>query len=171
VPEKLLAAPFVIAGSRMFSLAQREADIAFRIVPFETADIVQRKLTQMPYGVYISNGSDRDPRIGSGAGFRLITMDTSTGAFPDIDWLTSLFPNAPVALRSNNRNSQALMCAKGVGIAVLPRPVGDQAPGLRRLDLAEAPPSREIWMGYHRDNRRMGRLRAFVDLAIEHLAD
>lgn len=160
----------LLTGSRLFSLAQREADVAFRIVPFETADIVQRKLTQMPYGAYVSDHTLLDPEVGNGHGFRLITMDTSTGTFPDIGWLKAQFPNAPVALRCNNRNSQALLCARGVGIAVLPRPVGDQAPGLRRLDLTEAPPSRDIWMGYHRDNRRMGRLRAFVDLAIELLA-
>lgn len=97
-------------------------------------------------------------------------MDTSTGAFPDIEWLRKQYPNAPVALRCNNRNAQALMCAKGVGIAVLPHPVGDQIAALRRLDTSEAPPSREIWMGYHRDNRRAARLRAFVDIVVEHLA-
>ncbi len=160
----------LLTGSRLFSLAQREADIAFRIVPFETADIVQRKLIEMPDGVYVAR--DRpDPKPGDGQGFSLITMDTSSGSFPDIGWLKALFPNAPVALRCNNRNSQALMCAKGVGIAVLPRPVGDQIALLRRLDLPQAPPTRGIWMGYHRDNRRLGRLRAFVDLAVELLAN
>lgn len=158
----------LLTGTRLFNLAQREADIAFRIVPFETADVVQRKLMQMPYGAYVSQGY-ADPKPGDGSGCRLITMDTSTGAFPDIDWLKGLFPNAPVALRCNNRNAQALMCAKGVGIAVLPRPVGDQVTGLRRLHLGETPPSRDIWMGYHRDNRRAGRLRTFVDLTLERL--
>lgn len=56
------------------------------------------------------------------------------------------------------------MCARGLGIAVLPRPVGDQVPNLRRIDVGEAPPEREIWMGYHRDMRRLARLRAFLDL-------
>ncbi|MDQ0561977.1 DNA-binding transcriptional LysR family regulator [Rhizobium mesoamericanum] len=160
----------LLTGSRLFSLAQREADVAFRIVPFETADIVQRKLIEMPYGVYVASHQP-DPKPGDGQGFRLITMDTSSGSFPDIGWLKELFPNAPVALRTNNRNSQALMCAKGIGIAVLPRPVGDQIAALRRVDLRQAPPTRDIWMGYHRDNRRLGRLRAFVDLAVEHLAN
>jgi DNA-binding transcriptional LysR family regulator len=159
----------LLTGSRLFSLAQREADVAFRIVPFETADIVQRKLIEMRYGVYVASDHP-DPKPGDGRGFRLITMDTSSGSFPDIGWLTELFPNAPVALRCNNRNSQALMCARGVGIAVLPRPVGDQIAAVRRVELPHAPPTRDIWMGYHRDNRRLGRLRAFVDLAVEHLA-
>jgi len=160
----------VLTGTRLFNLSQREADIAFRIVPFDGPDIVQRPLTPMRYGVYVSTQSV-DPVEGDGAGHRLIAMDTSTGTFPDIDWLTKRFPNAEVVLRSNNRNVQAQMCGSGLGIAVLPRPVGDHNEAIRRLDLREDPPQREIWIGYHRDLRRLHRLRAFVDLVIRHLAN
>lgn len=159
----------VLTGTRLFNLAQREADIAFRIVPFEGPDIVQRRLLRMRYGVYVARAST-DPAEGDGAGHRLLAMDSSTGAFADVEWLKKRFPNASVVLQSNNRNVQAQMCGHGVGIAVLPRPVGDQNSTIRRLDLSEEPPYREIWMGYHRDLRRLQRLRAFVDLAIAHLA-
>lgn len=158
----------LLTGTRLFNLAQREADIAFRIVPFDTADIIQRKLMAMPYGAYISLDYP-EPKIGDGEGCKLITMDTSTGTFPDIDWLKQRFPKAPVVLRCNNRNAQALMCASGVGIAVLPRPVGDQVHGLRLINVDDIPPSRDIWMGYHRDNRQSGRLRAFIDVALSKL--
>lgn len=160
----------VLTGTRLFNLAQREADVAFRIVPFNGPDIVQRRLTRMRYGVYVA-ATSADPVEGDGAGQRLIAMDTSTGSFPDIDWLKQRFPNANVVLQSNNRNVQAQMCGQGVGIAVLPRPVGDQLSSIRRLELSDEPPQREIWMGYHRDLRRLHRLRAFVDLAVQHLAD
>ncbi|MFP3758698.1 LysR substrate-binding domain-containing protein, partial [Cupriavidus sp. SIMBA_020] len=43
----------VLTGTRLFNLAQREADVAFRIVPFTGQDIVQRRLTRMRYGVYV----------------------------------------------------------------------------------------------------------------------
>lgn len=65
----------------------------------------------------------------------------------------------------------AQMCGIGLGIAVLPRPVGDQIGTIRRLELSEEPPHREMWMGYHRDLRRLHRLRAFVDIVIKHLAN
>lgn len=61
------------------------------------------------------------------------------------------------------------MCGRGLGIAVLPRPVGDQLATIRRLELRDEPPQRDIWMGYHRDLRRLHRLRAFVDLAVKHI--
>jgi DNA-binding transcriptional LysR family regulator len=63
------------------------------------------------------------------------------------------------------------MCAQGAGVAVLPRPLGDPLPGVERIDLGEDPPDRDTWVGYHRDMRRLARLRALLDLVIEKLAD
>jgi DNA-binding transcriptional LysR family regulator len=160
----------ILTGTRLFNLAQREADVAFRIVPFNTADVVQRRLFKLDYGVYIAEEAP-DPKYRDGTGFRLITHDTSTGQFPDIAWLIESFPNARPVLRSNNRNVQGRMCRQGVGIAVLPRVVGDQIPGIRRLDLPTRPPERDVWVGYHRDLRRLQRLRAFISTVSNHLAN
>lgn len=160
----------ILTGTRLFNLAQREADVAFRIVPFNTADVVQRRLFTLRYGVYIAEESP-DPKYGDGTGFRLITHDTSTGQFPDIEWLIESFPNAKPILRSNNRNVQGRMCRQGVGIAVLPGIVGDQITGIRRLELPMSPPARDIWMGYHRDLRRLQRLRAFISTVSNHIVN
>lgn len=160
----------ILTGTRLFNLVQREADVAFRIVPFNAADVVQRRLFRLEYGVYVAEDSP-DPTYGDGTGFRLITHDTSTGRFPDIAWLIESFPNAKPVLRSNNRNVQGRMCRQGVGIAVLPRAVGDQIAGIRRLDLPMPPPARDIWMGYHRDLRRLKRLRAFISTVSDHVAN
>ena len=70
----------------------------------------------------------------------------------------------------DERNVQARMSSQGIGIAVLPQVVGNQVGGLRRLSLPEEPPAREIWMGYHRDLRRLNRLRAFIAIVNEHVA-
>jgi DNA-binding transcriptional LysR family regulator len=40
--------------------------------------------------------------------------------------------------------------------------MGDALP-LERLDIDEEPPDRPVWVGYHRDLKRLVRLRAFVD--------
>lgn len=158
----------ILTGTRRFSLAQREADVAFRPVPFDTADVVQRRLFRLEYGVYIAEEA-ADPKYGDGTGFRLIIP--STRHFPDIAWLIESFPNARPVLRSNNRNVQGRMCRQGVGIAVLPRVVGNQISGIRRLELPTPPPARDIWMGYHRDLRRLQRLRAFIATVSDHLAN
>jgi DNA-binding transcriptional LysR family regulator len=98
-------------------------------------------------------------------------MDSAFGNMPDVAWLQRVLPNARVAFRSNARAVQARMCMQGSGVAVLPRPLGDALDGLRRIDLGEEPPARETWIGYHRDMRRLARLRALLDLVVARLAD
>jgi DNA-binding transcriptional LysR family regulator len=63
------------------------------------------------------------------------------------------------------------MCANGNGMAVLPRPLGDAIGELHRIDLGEEPPVREVWVGYHRDLRRLARLRALLDMVVDRLAN
>ncbi|WP_431272451.1 LysR substrate-binding domain-containing protein [Dankookia sp. P2] len=158
----------ILTGTRRFSLAQREADIAFRTVPFDTADVIQRRLFTLDYGVYIAQEA-ADPECGDGTGCRLITP--SARHFPDIAWLLESFPHARPVLRSNNCIVQGRMCRQGVGIAVLPCVVGNQIPGTRRLELPTSPPGRDVWMGYHRDLRRLERFRAFISTISNHLTD
>jgi DNA-binding transcriptional LysR family regulator len=160
----------LLTDSRFLSLSRREADLAFRIKPFDEPDIVSRKLLRMAYGVYTA-GDYPQPHAGDGKGAGLITMDTAFSGMPDVAWLQRMLPNAHVAFRSNARAIQARMCVRGTGVAALPRPLGDAIEGLQRIELGDEPPARETWIGYHRDMRRLARLRALLDLVIARLAD
>jgi DNA-binding transcriptional LysR family regulator len=166
----------VLTDARLYSLSRREADMAFRITRFDEPEIIARHLMHIEYGAYRRRGgpSQRDggaPRPGDGTGTTLVTMDTAFGGMADAVWLSRVLPNARIVSRSNNREMQARLCALGAGIAVLPRPLGDAMPELVLLDLGEAPPGRDTWVGYHRDLKRLARLRALLDLVIERLAD
>ena len=160
----------LVTDVRLYSLPRREADVAFRIRAFDEPEIISRRLMRIDYAVYIKSGLPH-PHGGDGAGTPLITMDTAPEALPDALWLKRTLPNAPVLARSNNRGVQAQLCVHGAGIAVLPRPLGDPLRGIERVDLGEAPPSRDTYLGYHRDMRRSARLRALLDLVIERLGD
>jgi len=155
----------LLTDARLLNLARREADLVFRITPFTEPEVISRKLMTVSYGLYAAadlpvpayEGDDRLP---------LITMDEAFGSMPDVAWLKQLFPAAPIAMRSNNRDVQARLCLGGIGLAVLPRPLGDSLDGLKRLDPPTSPPSRNTWLGYHRDLRRLPRLRALVDMIV-----
>jgi DNA-binding transcriptional LysR family regulator len=159
----------LVTDARLYSLPRREADVVFRIRPFDEPEVVARRLMQIRYAVYIKSGQPH-PRPGDGADTKLITMDTALADLPDALWLKRILPNAPTIARSNNRDVQAQLCLRGVGVAVLPQPLGDSVPGLERVDLGEEPPSRDTYLGYHRDMRRLARLRAFLDLVVDRLA-
>ncbi|WP_437905959.1 LysR family transcriptional regulator [Sorangium sp. So ce327] len=159
----------LVTDARLFSLARREADVVFRIVPFDEPEVVQRKLMHIDYALYAARGLVH-PRAGDGAGSALVTMDTAFADLPDVAWLKRLLPNAHVAFRSNNRDAQARSCAAGVGLAALPRPLGDSVHELVRVDLGEEPPGRDVWVGYHRDLRGLARLRALLDATFSRFA-
>lgn len=156
----------LLTDARLLSLARRETDLAFRIQPFEQPDIVQRKLMHIDYSLYGAVGTSVAK---NGAGARLITLDTAFEDFPDVQWAHRALPKAQVVFRSNSRDAQAMMCAQGAGLAVLPCVLGDMIPGLQKLDIG-APPGRDIWVGYHRDLRGVRRLRTFLDLVLARYA-
>lgn len=157
----------LLTDARLYSLARREADLVVRIVPFDEPDIIQRKLMHVPYALY----SARDAAEQTEPDVRLITMDLHFGEMPDAVWLRSTHPQGRIAFRSNSRHIQAVACAAGVGLAVLPCPLGDAHPNLQRVARASSPPGRDVWLGYHRDLRRLPRLRALRELLIEQLGD
>lgn len=162
--------PEVIASYRLLDLSRREADVAFRIVPFGEPDIVQRRLMRMPYGLYGSAATARALRDDP-ASVGMILMNTAQSHFPDVAWLIDRFPLSRRVFTSTSRTVQAQMCRRDMGIAVLPRPLGDATPDLQRIDTQDEPPGRDIWVGYHQDLRHMDRLRAMLDIADAMLSD
>ncbi|WP_417221642.1 LysR family transcriptional regulator [Achromobacter spanius] len=162
--------PEVIASYRLLDLSRRDADVAFRIVPFSEPDIVQRRLMRIPYGLYASAETAQalqdDP-----ASVGLILMNTAQSHFPDVAWVLDSFPRSRRVFTSTNRTVQAQMCLRGLGLAVLPRPLGDALAGLQRIDTPDQPPMRDVWVGYHHDLRHMDRLRAMLDIADMMLSD
>lgn len=162
--------PEVIASYRLLDLSRRDADVAFRIVPFSEPDIVQRRLMRIPYGLYASAETAQalqdDP-----ASVGLILMNTAQSHFPDVAWVLDTFPRSRRVFTSTNRTVQAQMCLRGLGLAVLPRPLGDALVGLQRIDTPDQPPMRDVWVGYHHDLRHMDRLRAMLDIADMMLSD
>jgi len=159
----------LLTDSRLLNLSRREADLVFRIRPFTEAEVISRKLIHIEYGLYIRRGAPH-PEAGDGTGARLISMDEAFSDMPDVGWLQRLLPRANTVMRSNSRDVQAALCANGAGLAVLPRPLGDSLAVVELVDLGEPPPGRDTWVGYHRDMKRLARLRALLDLVIERLA-
>lgn len=157
----------LLTDARVYSLARREADMAFRIKPFDEPDVISRRLLCMPYALYGRRGQPA-PRRGDGEGCRLVTMNEGFRDLPDVEWLRSQLPLATVAFASNSRDVQARMCAEGVGLAVLPTALGERFAELEVIELGSEPPSRDTWLGYHRDLKHLQRLRCLLELLREH---
>jgi DNA-binding transcriptional LysR family regulator len=155
----------LLTDARIYSLARREADLAFRIIPFEESGVIQRKLTHLDYGLYGTAGT-APPEPGSGLGARLVTMHHGFASFPDAAWLREIFPQATIAFCSNSREAQARAVLSGAGIAVLPKLLAERIPELVEVKAMPPPPGRDVWVGYHRDLRRLRRLRVVLDAVV-----
>lgn len=160
----------LLTDARLYSLPRREADLVFRIRPFDEPEVISRRLMHIPYALYAPEAATPQ-HLGDGAGLRVVTMDIAFAGMPDATWLRRALPNATVTGRSNNREVQARLCAGGAGLAVLPRPLGDATPGIVALAMDDPPPGRDTFVGYHRDLRRLTRMRGLLGLVIERLAN
>lgn len=154
-----------LTDPRVYSLARREADLVLRIAPFDEPEVIARRLVTVPYALYAPAGHGA-----LGGDVPVVVMDTGFGGMPDVGWLMQSLPGARIVARSNSREMQARLCALGTGLAVLPRPLGAAPPGLVEVDMGSAPPGRETWLGYHRDLKRLPRLRALVEMLVESVA-
>lgn len=104
--------PEIIASYRLLNLSRRDADVAFRLVPFTEPDIVQRRLMTISYGLYgtpeTAQTLHHDP-----ASVGLILMNTAQSHFPDVTWLLDRFPRSRRVFTSTSRAVQAQMCLRG----------------------------------------------------------
>jgi DNA-binding transcriptional LysR family regulator len=159
----------LVTDLRLFSLANREAEIAVRLGTFAQRDVVRRKLARVAFGLYAEAGYLARHGVPDfargGEGHALVVMSEP---FPDTAWLQRVAPRARVAFRTNSRDAQAAVAAAGAGLVTLPRFLGDALEPLRRVDGPSEVPDRTAWIGVHRDTRGTPRVRALVEfLAVE----
>jgi DNA-binding transcriptional LysR family regulator len=96
-------------------------------------------------------------------------MTDDTNQIVERDWPASWTEHARVAVRSNGREPMATLAAAGVGLACLPRALGDAMPNLERVPLP-APQLRTLWLGVHRDARRTPRIRVTLTFLAQCLS-
>lgn len=163
----------LIADTRHLSLVKREADIALRPSEFAHKEIVQRKVGLLSFGLYASESylsRYGQPDFARGApGHVLVTATDDMNNLADYEWLPPMAANAHVAVRTNGREPMARLAAAGIGIACLPRYLGDGLPGLRRLDTPTASPVRQLWLGVHRAARTTPRVRVALGFITDTL--
>lgn len=156
--------------TRALSLSRREADIAIRLAAFEQHEAIVRKAGAMAFGLYAAPSylmAFGEPTPGGCLGHRVVTLQDTLMHTPEARWMTDFAHAAGVALRTNSREAQVQATMAGLGLACLPRYLADLRAELVLLSVPTAPPSREIWVGVHRDTRQSPRIRVVLD----HLAE
>lgn len=148
----------LVTGSRAFSLARREADIALRLGRPADSSLRGRKLAEMAHAFYAA-----EPWRGRAAEAPLIGFDPDSRAVPEAAWLEKVAAGRHFALRSDSWTAQAAACAAGLGVALLPSYVAALFPTLEKVELGAPPPPAELWLLVRPDLAAVPRVRAVAD--------
>lgn len=150
----------VAGDSRTVNLSRREADVALRLNRPEGGAVIARRVGTMGFGLYGSPAC-LDAAAPDAVGY--LGYDDTLDHVPQQRWVLSLARGRPLVFRSNELSCLHAAAAAGMGLAALPRFLGDGDPGLRRVESASPAPGRELWLLVHPDLRRSPRVRAILD--------
>ena len=149
-------------------LATHDADIVLQLRRFDHHDLVVRSLGSISFGLYgcAAYLARRGvPDLGEGcAGHQFIAfLDDYQEASAQASWLSEHAGRAQVVLRADSYETQHWSVCNGGGLALLPRFRADAETALRRIRTPTPVPSAEIWLGVHRENRCVPRVRTVLD--------
>ncbi len=157
---------------RTLSLTRREADVALRPSALSQSEITARKVGKINFGLFASRDYLRSHGVpdweGGAVGHSIILAESDLMTLQEMQWFSAQANAADVVLRSNDHHFQLAAVQAGVGIACLPRYLGDST-NLVRLPPPERPPERDLWLATHADLRNIPRIRAFTDFLAQAL--
>jgi DNA-binding transcriptional LysR family regulator len=156
----------VIGGSRVVSLAKREADVALRYGPPKDSELVARRMATITFGLYASP-TYRD-KLKAGQPPAFIGFDEESDFIAEAKWLTRQFGKHRFSFRTDSQTTQAAAARAGYGVALLPRYiVSTNEPDLVEVSLGGSLPERDVWLLVRRDLKNVPRVRAVTDYLVE----
>jgi DNA-binding transcriptional LysR family regulator len=155
----------VIGGSRLVSLARRDADIALRFGASKDSELVIRKVAKIAFGFYVSPGYQQKTDTENELAF--IGYDDESDFIAEASWLARRFGDRRFSFRTNSQTTQAAAARAGYGVALLPRYVAAGDAGLVEIELGERLPERDVWLLIRRDLMRVPRVKAVTDYLVE----
>jgi len=156
----------VIGGSRIVSLAKREADIALRYGSPKDSELVARRVARLTFGLYAS--PDYRDKLKAGEPPVFIGFDENSEFVAEAQWLERHFGDHRFSFRTSSQTTQAAAARAGYGIALLPKYVVEShEPGLVGVVPGENLPERDGWLIIRRDLTKVPRVRAVTDYLVE----
>ena len=159
----------LIVSNAALNLSRRDADVAIRATAEPPDTLVGRKVGAMRWGVYARAGSALAGVDPLGPDALYIAFAPPMDEIEAASWIARNIPPARVIARVNSMHVAALSAAAGLGLAVIPRVVGDGMADLKRLDVS-IPSSNALWLLTHADLKGAARVRAFMDHMWSHLS-
>jgi DNA-binding transcriptional LysR family regulator len=155
----------VVGGSRVVSLARREADVALRYGTPKDSELVARRVAKIAFGLYASPAYRE--RLKAQATPEFIGFDQESEFIAEAGWLAREFPKGRFSIRTSSQTTQAAAARAGFGVALLPRYVAADDAELVRVSLGGRLPERDLWLLIRRDLTKVPRVRVVSDYLAE----
>lgn len=157
----------LVAGSSVFSLARRDADIVISVSRPPTGRLRASRLTDYDLALYAAPSYlGARPPIGSTqdfAGHRFVGYIGDLLSFPELDFLQQVAPEGSTSLESSNLVAQLRATLAGAGLCILPAFLAKGEPGLVRVLPDEVCLTRSLWLSVHEDLAGLARVKAVSD--------
>jgi DNA-binding transcriptional LysR family regulator len=164
----------LLAATRAYDLARREADLAVRLFRPREPALVTRRLADLPYGLYASPSyvarRGAPLRVSDLEKHDLLGFDASLERTPEMRWLLDRVPEDRFVARCSTTPVLVAACRAGLGIMACATPIAASEPELVRVLPRAALPAREAWAVYHPDLRSSARVGAVLAWLSETLA-
>ena len=166
----------VISEARQVDLARREADIGIRSARSSSPVLVERAVGRLRFGLYASQ-SYIDRRLRGGllevSDLRrhdFVGFEGALARLPQMQWLV-IRGAARFVFRSSSDLALLEATLQGQGICMLPDASVRSVTGLVRLDVDADLPSVPVFVAFHRELRRVPRVRLVIDTLDAALRD
>jgi DNA-binding transcriptional LysR family regulator len=153
----------LLVTNSLLDLNRRDADVAIRPTRHPDANLVGRRLRDIEFGVYAAPELLPVPESESILNARWIGFADSLQSTPLGAWLEATVKRENICLRCDSFVAVRRAAEVGIGLALLPRFLGDDSRGLVRLELPTDELTTGLWVLTHPDLARSARVNAFVE--------
>ena len=156
--------------NNILDLNRRDADVAIRPTRAPDGGLIGRRLCDVDFGIYatpkLMQGIDPEQIFDARwIGFIDSLMQTPIGA-----WLGSAVDIRNICLRCDSFVAVRVAAEAGIGLALLPRLLGDSSAELEMLEVDTSQLTVGLWALAHPDLVRSARVHAFIEHLSQALA-
>lgn len=160
----------LVATPRVFSLSNREADIAISLSRPQEGRLYARKLTDYRLGLYATAEylAAHPPIDGRAAlaGHRFVGYIDDLIFAPELDYVEAIGPVSP-RIKSSSLVAQMQATRAGAGLCMLPAFIARSEPALVPVLADQVAITRSFWLIVHEDMRPLAR----IAMAADFIAD
>jgi DNA-binding transcriptional LysR family regulator len=157
----------LVSEARMADLSRREADIGIRKVRSSSPVLVEKPVGRLPFALYASRDYV-ERRLGSarlrGDAFGdqdFVGYDGPLRKLPQAQWLEAQGARR-FTFRSNSDLALLVAAESGQGLCLMAEAQGRVSEALVRVATEVSPPASPVFLVFHRDLRRVPRIRMVV---------